>query len=165
MVVFINKGDYIMDLEKLKQMDNKNEQNRQIEKENKMGIPINKWKAKVNSEEFENKLQKELEEELNDGYRLSIRFIIGYDISRYDYASYINVYGRFNSRENYITGVGLDDNYNYFSDDVEKLAKSMYDILKDRLEELGFIITKEDGELEEAYPNKETEIKLYLKVR
>lgn len=134
----------------------KNEQNKQIEKENKMGIPINEWKAKLNSEEFENKLQKELEEELNNGERLSVCFIIAYDISKYDYASYIKVYG--------ITSVGLDDNYNYISDDVEKLAKSMYDILKDRLEELGFIITKEDGKLE-AYPNEETEIKLYLKVR
>lgn len=134
----------------------KNEQNKQIEKENKMGIPINKWKAKLNSEEFENKLQKELEEKLNNGERLSVCFIIAYEISTYDYASYIKVAG--------ITSVGLDDNYTYLSDDVEKLAKSMYDILKDRLEELGFIITKEDGKLE-AYHNEETEIKLYLKVR
>lgn len=149
-----------MDLEKLKQMDKKNEQNRQIEKENKMGTPINEWKAKVNSEEFENKLQKELEEELNNEERLSVCFIIAYNIRSYDYASYINVYGR----ERCIASVFLDGNYNYFSDDVEKLAKSMYDILKDRLEELGFIITKEDGKLE-AYPNEKTKIKLYLKIR
>lgn len=153
-----------MDLEKLKQMDKKNEQNRQIEKENKMGIPINEWKAKLNSEQFENRLQEELEEEVNGGERLSIRFGIGNSVRYYDGASYIRLYGRFNNRENCIIGVQLSDDYYYSSDDVEKLAKSMYDILKDRLEELGFIITKEDGKLE-AYPNEETEIKLYLKVR
>ena len=37
-----------MDLEKLKQMDNKNEQNRKETKENKMGTPINEWKAELN---------------------------------------------------------------------------------------------------------------------
>ena len=154
-----------MDLEKLKQMDNKNEQNRKETKENQMGTPINEWKAKLNSERFENKLQKELEDEVNGGDRLSIRFIIGDSVRYYDGASYIRLYGRFsNCWENCIIGVQLSDDYYYRSDEIEKLAKSMYEMLKNKLIELGFIITKEDGELECEY-SKETEVILYLKVR
>lgn len=153
-----------MDLEKLKQMDNKNEQDRKETKENKMGTPINEWKAQLNSERFENRLQKELEDELNAGYRLSIRFTIGNNVRYYDY-DYINLYGRFINRENYIIGVRLSiDDYYYSSDDIEKLAKSMYEMLKNKLIELGFIITKEDGEVECEY-SKEKEVTLYLKVR
>ena len=153
-----------MDLEKLKQMDNKNEQNRKETKENQMGTPINEWKAKLNSEQFENRLQKELEQELNDGKRLSICFTIAYEIGRYEYNSFISLYGRFVSRSNYIMGVTLHSDYNYSSDDIEKLAKSMYEMLKNKLIELGFIITKEDGEVECEY-STEKEVTLYLKVR
>ena len=154
-----------MDLEKLKQMDNKNEQNRKETKENKMGTPINEWKAQLNSERFENKLQKELEDEVNGGDRLSIRFIIGDSVRHYDGASYIRLYGRFNYWENCIIGVQLSiDDYYYNSDDIEKLAKSMYEMLKNKLIELGFIITKEDGEVECEY-STEKEVTLYLKVR
>ena len=82
----------------------------------------------------------------------------------YDGASYIKLYGRFNNRENCIIGVQLSDDYYYRSDEIEKLAKSMYEMLKNKLIELGFIITKEDGELECEY-STETEVILYLKVR
>ena len=153
-----------MNLEKLKQMDEQNEKSRKEYRDTKMNSPIKNWETKLNSTEFEDKLQEELEQELNYGKRLSIRFTIAYEIGRYEYNSFISLYGRFVSRSNYIMGVTLHSDYNYNGDEVEEIAKSMYEMLKNKLTELGFVITKEDGELEVRY-NDESKITLYLKVR
>ena len=42
-----------MDLEKLKQLDNQNEQNRKKRYEDRMAIPIKEWNEKLNSEGLE----------------------------------------------------------------------------------------------------------------
>ena len=43
--------------------------------------------------------------------------------------------------------VGDFENYSYNNKDQLSLAKSMYELLKNKLEELGFIIIKEEGEM------------------
>ena len=152
-----------MDLAKLKQIDEQNEKKRQDYRAMKMNDPIKTWETRLNSDEFENELQKELEDELNAGERLSIHFAIAYEFTHYADKSYISLYGRFVSQAHCIIDVGLN-NYNYKSYEVEELANSMYKMLKNKLANLGFVITKEDKELEVRY-NAETEITLHLKIK
>lgn len=153
-----------MDLEKLKQLDNQNEQNRKKRYEDRMAIPIKEWNEKLNSETFETKLQEELEKELDDGDKLHVSFTVSYRCS--SGKSSVLLYGRYVSFYSYIMGVSMhdDEDYSYYNDDVKKLAKQMYNSLKNKLTELGFIITREDGELEVLYETQ-SEIKLYLKVK
>ena len=153
-----------MDLEKLKQLDNQNEQNRKKRYEDRMAIPIKEWNEKLNSEKFETKLQEELEKELDDGDKLHVRFTVSYRCSSGQ--SSVLLYGRYVDFYSYIIGVSMydDEDYSYYNDDVKKLAKQMYNSLKNKLTELGFIITREDGELEVLYESQ-SEIKLYLKVK
>lgn len=153
-----------MDLEKLKQLDNQNEQNRKKRYEDKMAIPIKEWNEKINSERFETKLQEELEKELEDGDKLQVRFTVSYQCSSGQ--SSVLLYGRYVDFYNYIIGVSMydDEDYSYYDDDIKKLVKHMYNSLKNKLTELGFIITREDGEIEVLYKTK-SEIKLYLKMK
>lgn len=155
-----------MDLEKLKQLDNQNEQNRKKIYEDKMNIPVKEWNMQLDSERFETKLQEELENELVNGKRLSIIFTIARDYLYDSGKSSIKLYGQYVDSPYYIIGVGFydTDDYVYDDDELTNLAKSMYNTLKNKLNDLGFIITQEDGKLEVSYRNQ-SEIKLYLKVK
>lgn len=154
-----------MDLAKLKQMYEQSEQYKKDEQNHLMHKPIDEWNSQLNSDKFENNLQNTLENELSNNDRLSLIYKVSYDCYNNHYydldISYIALYGNFTTRTP-ILYVKLDD-YKYNTDNFNQLSESMYNKLKDKLEDFGFIIIKEDGEINAMYDN-ETEITIYLKI-
>ena len=124
-----------------------------------MSGPIKECKAQLNLTKFEQKLQKEFERELTEGDHLELNIDIS---NHYKDKTYIALYGEYVFIGPPIIYVNLNDDY--YSNEITILAKSMYDMLKNKLEELGLVIIKEIGTLESQYEQKE-KLTLYLNVK
>ena len=130
-----------MDLEKLKQMSEENEK----ERERVGSLEIDEFKRQLYSDEFDRKLQESLETRIQRNAGLQVEFMV--EKSNSD-EIIVKVRG-WTENLIFISFTDLYEKNNvttHYNSDIIKQLLPMYDLLKTRIEELGFIITKEWGD-------------------